>query len=129
MIDVVCALIENQSGQLLACKRAASTHLGGYWEFPGGKIEQRETAPDALKREIHEELGVTIEVGEALSPVEWSDGKVTIRLMPYRCVLIDGHPQAHDHEEIRWCEADALKELNWAPADVPILEEWLSGRG
>ena len=49
MIDVVCALIENQSGQLLACKRAASTHLGGYWEFPGGKIEQRETAPDALK--------------------------------------------------------------------------------
>ena len=127
MIDVVCALIENGEGKLLACKRAATTHLGGHWEFPGGKIEAGESAPDALKREIQEELAVEVEVGASMEPVEWTDGKVAIRLLPYRCDLISGEPHPHDHEEIRWCEQGELEALDWAPADIPILKEWLGG--
>jgi len=126
VIQVVCALIENGQGQLLACKRAQKAHLGGCWEFPGGKVEAGEGPEAALKREIEEELAVVIEVGEPMQPVEWSDGKVAIRLMPFRCILLDGEPQPHDHEEILWCDASGLTDLNWAPADVPILNEWLS---
>ncbi len=126
MIDVVCALIEDATGRLLACKRAATTHLGGYWEFPGGKVEPDESQPEALKREIREELAVEVEVGGVMQAVEWSDGKVSIRLLPYRCQLISGKPHAHDHEEIRWCDRAELAELEWAPADIPILDEWMN---
>ena len=125
MIDVVCALIENAQGQLLACKRTEASHLGGHWEFPGGKVETGESRPEALAREIHEELQVEIKVGASMQPVEWTDGHISIRLVPFRCELISGEPQAHDHEEIRWCDAEELKDLHWAPADIPILEEWL----
>ena len=128
MIEVVCALIEDSDGRLLACKRAEGAHLGGYWEFPGGKVEREEMAEAALKREIEEELAVVIEVGMAMNPVEWTDGEVSIRLMPYRCDLISGQPHPHDHEEIRWCDTDELMQLKWAPADIPILEEWLAER-
>lgn len=125
MMDVVCALIENEQGQLLACKRAETTHLGGHWEFPGGKIEPGESAQDALIREIAEELGVVIEVGSSMKPVEWSDGRVAILLHPFCCRILSGELHPHEHDEIRWCDSTQLEGLNWAPADLPILEEWL----
>lgn len=128
MIEVVCALIEDSAGQLLACKRSRSSHLAGHWEFPGGKIEADELPEQALRREIQEELGVGIEVGAPLSAVEWTDGTVAIRLLPFRSRLISGEPRPHDHEEIRWLDGSALEKLKWAPADVPILKEWAEGR-
>lgn len=128
MIDVVCALIESPSGQLLACKRGEGKHLAGHWEFPGGKVEVDESRAVALRREIQEELGAEIVVGDAMEPVEWTDGKVAIRLLPYRCRLLDGNPHPHDHEEIRWCEPNELDGLKWAPADIPILKKWMNMR-
>ncbi len=125
MIDVVCALIENEFGQLFACKRPKGAHLAGLWEFPGGKMEEGESASDALKREIVEELGITIHVGDALQFVEWDYGNVTIRLHPYRCRILAGSPQAKVHEDLRWCGPDEVDGLEWAPADRPILREWL----
>ena len=128
MTEVVCALIEKENGQLLACKRAAGTHLGGCWEFPGGKIEADESAVSALEREIAEELDIVIDVGDPLTPVVWDYGKVVIYLRPYRCRILDGEIRAHVHEEIYWCDAKQLGELDWAPADLPILAEWRSLR-
>lgn len=127
MLDVVCALIENAQGQLLVCKRAASSHLGGQWEFPGGKVEPGEGREDALRREIREELGIVIEVRDALPPVEWDYGATSIRLIPYRCTLVSGIADAHVHDEIRWACADQLEALDMAAADVPILAEWRNG--
>lgn len=125
MTDVVCALIEDARGRLLACKRAASGHLGGYWEFPGGKVERSEGDEEALQREIREELDIEIEVGQALQPVEWDYETVSIRLLPYCCSVVSGEIHPHEHEEIRWCFPDELGALDWAPADRPILAEWL----
>ena len=125
MIDVVCALIQNDNGQILACKRARGSHLAGRWEFPGGKVEPGESKRAALLREIQEELGVSVEIDEAFVAVKWTDGRVEICLSPYICRLISGNPHPLDHEEIRWCVPDELNLLNWAPADIPILQEWL----
>lgn len=127
MLDVVCGLIENPHGEVLACKRGQGTHLAGLWEFPGGKIEEGESATDALKRELAEELELQIEVCDALQFVEWDYGNVAIRLHPYRCRIVAGEPRPHVHEEVRWCKPTEVGDLEWAPADRPILREWLDG--
>ncbi len=124
MLEVVCGIIKNSSGNFLACRRGLERHLGGLWEFPGGKIDAGETAEVALARELHEELGITVRVGEPLAAtVEWTDGAVSIRLRGFFCEIIEGVPHAHEHEEIRWCEPSELPDLDWAEADVPLVEE------
>jgi 8-oxo-dGTP diphosphatase len=104
-------------------------HLGGKWEFPGGKVHAGETPQDALLREIREELGIGVVVGEALkSGVEWTDGEVSIRLTGFRCEITEGEPVALEHEEIRWCEISELRDLDWAEADVPLVDELVGER-
>ena len=128
-VEVVCGLIEKEPGLVLACKRRVGGHLGGCWEFPGGKVEVGEAPEAALVRELAEELAVEVVVVSAMTPVDWDYGRGAIRLLPYRCVLKGGEPEALEHEEIRWCDAGALGGLEWAAADVPVLEEWLRGIG
>ncbi len=123
MVDVVCAVMMSDDGTYLVCRRRQDRHLGGLWEFPGGKLEPGESAPEALRREIREELDIDIEVMEALPTVDWSDGAVTIRLHPFFCRILAGEPQALDHDELRWCCAEEFAALDWAPADLPVLEE------
>lgn len=123
MIDVVCGVIHDEAGQVLACRRPAHKHLGGLWEFPGGKVEPTETPATALARELLEELGVVVEVGEAMTAVEWSYPSGMIRLMPYRCRITTGLPRPLEHAEVRWCPPDSLAALQWAAADLPILAE------
>ncbi|QJE96718.1 (deoxy)nucleoside triphosphate pyrophosphohydrolase [Luteolibacter luteus] len=124
MIEVVAGLILDPAGRLLACKRPEGKHLGGKWEFPGGKVEEGEDPVDALIRELEEELGIIVEAGQALTPVVWDYGRGPIRLHPFVCTVVRGQPHPHEHEEIRWCDAEELGELDWAEADVPILAEW-----
>lgn len=125
-LEVVAGLILDGSGRLLACRRAPDRHLGGKWEFPGGKIESGESPEAALVRELHEELGVTVEPGEPLTPVIHDYGRGPIRLIPFLCEIREGRPTAFDHSELRWCEASELPALDWAAADVPILDEFLA---
>ncbi|MCW1887493.1 (deoxy)nucleoside triphosphate pyrophosphohydrolase [Luteolibacter flavescens] len=124
MIEVVAGLILDGTGRLLACKRPEGKHLGGKWEFPGGKVEPGESPSDALVRELEEELGIRVETATALTPVVWDYGRGPIRLHPFLCRILSGQPHPHEHSEIRWCGPDELGELDWAEADVPILEEW-----
>lgn len=121
-IGVVCGVLVDDEGRYLACLRPAGKHLAGFWEFPGGKIDFGETAEQALARELKEELGVDVEVGSGLEPVEWNDGGVFIRLMPYFCKVSGGVPKALEHEEVRWIGVGEFDGLKWAPADVPILD-------
>lgn len=124
MIEVVCGVIRDDEGNVLACKRSAERHLGGLWEFPGGKVDAGENDHAALVRELREELAITVEVaGRIGEPVVWSDGKVSIRLSAYLCEISGGTPVAMEHEEIRWCGLGDLAALDWAEADVPIVTE------
>lgn len=125
MIEVVAGLILDDSGSLLACKRPEGKHLGGKWEFPGGKLEADESPEAALIRELEEELSITVEPLKPLTPVVWDYGRGPIRLHPIVCRILSGTPHPHEHSEIRWCDREALQSLDWAAADVPILREWL----
>jgi 8-oxo-dGTP diphosphatase len=127
MMDVVCGVIRDDLGRYLICLRAPGRALGGHWEFPGGKLEPGESAVAALARELKEELGIDVLVGEALEAVEWSGGAKPIRLLPYYCAILAGEPQALDHEELLWCDARDLGARRWAPADLPIVRIFSSG--
>lgn len=124
MIEVVAGLIMGADGRLLACRRPDGKHLGGKWEFPGGKVEPGEEPTAALVRELTEELGITVEPLVPLTPVVWDYGRGPIRLLPWTCRIKTGEPLAHEHEEIRWCHVDELDDLDWADADIPVLREW-----
>jgi len=128
VINVVCAVIFNEKGELFACQRSSAQSHAGKWEFPGGKVESGEDPADALVREISEELGCAIVVGESLPVVELDYPEVSIRLMPYRCQIIKGcEPSALEHAELRWISLKDCPALDWAEADVPIWERFAVG--
>jgi len=124
MIKVVCGVISDSAGRILVCRRGLDRHLGGLWEFPGGKVDAGETPEVALKRELLEELAIEVEVGKRLSEiVEWTDGEVSIRLTGFHCMILKGKPEAIEHEEILWCAISELSGLDWAEPDVPLVKE------
>lgn len=119
-IDVVGAVIV-RAGVILCARRGPGGAAGGLWEFPGGKIEPGETPRDALAREVLEELGCQVAVGERLDSTTLAHEQGTITLTTFVCDLIDGEPTPHEHAELRWLRPDALHELDWAPADIPAV--------
>ena len=122
-IEVVCAVITDESGRVLACRRPDHKPPGGKWEFPGGKVDPGEPPQDALRREILEELGVTISVVSPLDPHRHEYGHMTIRLIPFRACLLDGSPDPREHSAIVWLGPDELDTLDWAGADLAIVEQ------
>lgn len=122
-IDVVCGVIVDVEGRYFVCRRPEGRHLGGLWEFPGGKVDAGESPEAALVRELEEELGIAVVVGRRLQEVRWDYGTVMIRLIPFLCSISSGNPVPLEHSEVRWVMGDAFAELDWAPADEPILEE------
>ena len=91
VVEVVAAVIERE-GRILIARRPAALHLGGLWEFPGGKRQPGETPEAALVREIREELDAAVTVGELLDDVEWTYPEKTVRLLFFRCALA-GEPR------------------------------------
>ena len=124
MIEVVCGLIEDGDGRLLACRRPPGKHLGGLWEFPGGKVEPGESPRAALVRELREELAIETVVTGELAPVDWDYGGGPIRLIPFLCRVVTGEPHPHEHDAHEWIDRVSCDRLVWAAADVPILAEW-----
>ena len=121
MISVVCAIIEDDAGNYLLAKRPEGKCLGGFWEFPGGKLEQGEKIEAALIRELQEELLIQTEVFEILEKVEHHDEKFSIRLIPCRARILSGIPTALEHSELGWFSTHEIDRSTLAPADVPVL--------
>lgn len=108
---------------VLVALRAANMPLPLLWEFPGGKVEASETPQEALAREIFEELECRVGVGEFVARGEHLVGEVKVVLDVYECELRAGTPHAKEHAEIRWVSRSTLKELEFAPADLPAVEK------
>jgi 8-oxo-dGTP diphosphatase len=121
--DVVCAIIE-RDGRFLIARRTEGRHLALKWEFPGGKVEAGESEIEALERELFEELQVRVEVIERLTPVEYSYPERSLRLIAFRCRIVDGVPVATDHEELRWIGIDEASVYDFPEADLPVLAEY-----
>lgn len=120
-IQVVGAAIINDKNEVLCAQRGHGS-LIGKWEFPGGKIEEGETDQEALKREIKEELSIDIEVLDYVDENynEYKDNNVNLKV--YRCKHISGEINDKEHKSWKWVQGRKLSDLNWADADIPIVE-------
>ncbi len=119
-IHVVGAVI-TRDGLVMCAQRGHDGNLPGLWEFPGGKIAQGESQQAALKREITEELGCTVEVGREVTMTthEYEFGEVT--LTTFYCCLVAGTPTLTEHVSIKWLRPDELDTIEWASADIPAV--------
>jgi 8-oxo-dGTP diphosphatase len=122
MIRVTCAVIV-EDGKVLCAKRSESMKMPLKWEFPGGKVEETETEQQSLVREIAEELSVLIAIEEKWPSVfhTYINGP-QLELIPFKANIIQGKPVASEHERLEWYPFAQLRELDWAEADLPIVE-------
>jgi 8-oxo-dGTP diphosphatase len=127
MILVTAAIIFNKS-KILIARRANNKHLAGFWEFPGGKVEEGESAEECLKREIGEELGINVKVGAFFMENHHHYGEKHILLKAYFCDLISGNIVLNDHDQIEWVEKANLHKYDFAPADIPFVESLIDGK-
>jgi 8-oxo-dGTP diphosphatase len=121
-IEVSAALIFHK-GKFLITRRHASAHLGGLWEFPGGKREANETFEECLVREIREELGVEISVGELFESVTHAYPEKTVCLKFFLCELISGEPRALGVATFKWIGKNKLMNYEFPAADAQLLEK------
>lgn len=121
-IEVSAGLIF-RSGKLLITQRHAGAHLGGLWEFPGGKREAHETFEQCLVRELREELGVDVQVGELFQSVSHDYGTKTVHLKFFLCRLTDGEPQPLDCAACKWVAEEELGLREFPEADAGLLTE------
>jgi len=126
-IEVSAALIF-RDGKLLITQRHAQSHLGGLWEFPGGKREAGETFEQCLVREIREELGVGIFVGELFEEVRHDYAEKSVHLKFFICKLLSGEPQPIDCAAVKWIFLAELNMHEFPAADVQLLEKLKSPR-
>jgi 8-oxo-dGTP diphosphatase len=122
-IPVVCAIIE-RNGMILAAQRGINQSNAGLWEFPGGKVHSGETAEQALKREIREELVVEINTVRQLKPVSYRYPWIFIRLIPFVCKIIQGEPVALEHAQVSFFSRDDCYKVLWSAADIKVMEEY-----
>ncbi|MDP3804189.1 MAG: (deoxy)nucleoside triphosphate pyrophosphohydrolase [Candidatus Omnitrophota bacterium] len=125
MKDVAGALIE-ENGKFLVARRKLNDSFGGFWEFPGGSVEEGETREEALKREIKEELGLDIKVGKKVFEFSGETAHMKINIHLFESKIEAGLPRAIDCDDVRWAGIDELKKLKFIPADKKALE-WLEG--
>ena len=121
IIDVAAGLVFRE-GKLLIAERHADTHLGGLWEFPGGKREPEETFQECLIRELREELGIEVAVGELVESLTHAYPERTVHLRFFRCRWEKHEPQLLGCAAFRWVTTAELKDYKFPAADDRLLE-------
>ena len=124
MIKVTCAIVLFNS-KILVTQRAENMSLPLKWEFPGGKLEDNESEIECIKREIKEELNIEIDVINQLSNSIFDYGTFKINLIPFIANYISGEIRLTEHKDYRILDKSELSFLDWAQADIPIVEEFL----
>lgn len=119
-IEVVCGVLQ-KDGRYLIARRAQGIHEN-IWEFPGGKVEEKETHEEAVVREIHEELALDVRVIEGLCEVVDHREDMDIHVSAYLCEWCGGEIELQAHHEYRFVEPSALFDYTFEESDKEILE-------
>jgi mutator protein MutT len=118
----VTAGIMEENGLVLIARRKPGKHMGGKWEFPGGKIEAGESPEESLARELHEELDVRARIGRLLCSASYEGDGISLELLVYRVEGFDGTPTLREHEEFRWVSPRDLRSYDLADSDRRVVE-------
>ena len=122
MLEVTCAIIY-YNDKILVTQRSKKMKLPLKWEFPGGKLEEGESEVDCIKREILEEINIEIEIVKRLSDSIYDYGTFQIKLIPFLANFVSGEIKLSEHKEYKLLNVSELRNLDWAEADIPIVEE------
>jgi 8-oxo-dGTP diphosphatase len=132
-IHVVAAVIlaqDKNNNPIVFATQRGSGQYKDFWEFPGGKVEPGEEAPDALVREIEEELETKVQIQNFLDTIEYDYPEFHLSMDCFVCSLLEGDLVLKEHEDARWLTRKTLYSVDWLPADKVILgkvEEILKG--
>lgn len=120
-IRVVAGALFDARGRVLIAQRPAGTHMAGRWEFPGGKIDAGETELDALRRELKEELGVTLREAERLLELSHDYPERRVELCMWRVSSYTGIPLSLQAQALKWVDPAQLEREDLLEADRPIV--------
>ena len=112
-------------GKILIAQRKKTMKQGGLWEFPGGKIEPGESAPDCIRREFMEELGMPVQVGDYLCEMNYTYPDIgEFHFDTYWATCQNPSPQKLDaHEQVAWVQPSELEQYDFCPADKPLVQK------
>jgi 8-oxo-dGTP diphosphatase len=127
-MHVMAGVLRDNRGRVLLAQRPAGKHLAGMWEFPGGKVEPGETPIEALSRELHEELGVTVVQAVPLIRVPWFYDQRELLLDAWCVEQWEGEPESLEGQPLQWQLANEIDPAMLTPADGPILQALLHGK-
>jgi 8-oxo-dGTP diphosphatase len=125
MPKVTAAIIEKE-GKILIARRKKGDSMADKWEFPGGEIEPNETPEQCLKRELFEEFGIEVKVGEFIGSSRVFESRQPIELIAYKVSHISGEFKPSAHEETRWVLPSEFNGYDFAEADRMIIKKLLS---
>jgi len=124
-IEVAAGVLTDAAGRALIACRPEDGHLGGWWEFPGGKLDAQETPLQGLTRELHEELGIEVRAATPLVEYAHEYPDRIVRLHVWRVTQYDGEPSGIEGQPLRWVRVAELPDAGILPADLPIIEALL----
>lgn len=126
MLEVVAGVLRDAGGRVLLTQRGPGSDLAGLWEFPGGKREPGESPESALRRELHEELGIDVGAVRPLIAVPQAYPHKRIRLDVFEVLDYRGTPQGREAQALAWVEPEALADYAMPPADLPVVSALLA---
>jgi 8-oxo-dGTP diphosphatase len=123
-VHVTAAVIENDN-KILCVQRNSNKfeYISYKWEFPGGKVEDNEQLEETIKREIMEELNLNVSISGFLIRVEHEYPDFILTMDTFKCKIVGGELKLNEHVSFKWLETEELSQLDWAAADLPIVEK------
>ena len=118
---VAGAVLSPDGSEVLLAKRHAHAHQGGKWEFPGGKAQPNETAPQTLMRELEEEVGIQVQGWQRLIRMPFIYPEFAMDFEVFKVTQWSGEPYGREGQEIRWAPVEQLREWVTPPASRPVI--------
>ena len=119
-VEAAIAIVTRRE-KVLVCQRRDNDRFGGFWEFPGGKVEPGEPIEDCLHRELLEELGIAVRIVAPFPPVEHLYPHALVRLHPFHCELETGEVQHLECQDSRWIDPPRLVDYTFPPANEGLI--------